>query len=428
MEEAIEAQPTQRDLVKRFKYLIGLPDEVDADEYAGKAITIMEKCARSLLITRRGYHQSRRDYQFEDYTWKNSLGRAILIFVGLRITIIAIVPADNQLVTVFLGNPFHGKSYSQEVALLTLLLLTVLSILREVAIYIEDAGYIMDLQFLRIIQIYGFDHKLLFLTPKQCKAMKPVLIFHVVNWTRMLRFNKFANGVIMLSFRLVDPLFYSNPVYFITSVFWIIMETIAARMSFTALLNVGGHTIVMVPWYIFRLRSVHEMVVKVNSMDRISESRLKHLTRSLLFYLNCYDKIMKDCRYLFFYCIFFVSFLADTVIFMAIVSSYPSHIIGTFYFAGFFCITAIGSVIYFAGEFVDRPNIIHGLLTKIIHKCQDGYEEKLNMHKVLDRIAIYGTGARIGDVINKIERDLFVFYILENASTVMLLICNIRTA
>ncbi|XP_053212535.1 uncharacterized protein LOC128396039 [Panonychus citri] len=396
--------------IKRFRYLIGLPDEIDFDSYAAKKITLMEESSRSLLITRRGYNHSDPNWEFPEFKWKNSIGRIIFIIVLIRMTILSFYPnsANCLWINIYLGNPFHGETYSSTVAILGLSLLVVCGALREYCIYLDDIGAIKDLEFLRVIQLHGFDCERLLINRKQISSFKRFLVFHVTNWTSMLRFNKLANGLIMLSFRLYDPLFYSNPVYAIISIIWIIMETIASRLSFTSLLNVGGHTIAMVPWYLARLRSCYDLIAHSAGDKIVSEKSLQFVNYRLLHFLNCFDKIMDDCKYLFFICIFLISLLADLVIFLAITSKFPPQIVGTFYFAGFFCITAIGLVIYNGGEFVDRSDEIYSLLVKVHNKSVASIGTKLNTHKILDRIGIYGTGAKIGDVINRVTRDMFV--------------------
>ncbi|XP_053212558.1 uncharacterized protein LOC128396062 [Panonychus citri] len=416
--------------IKRFRYLIGLPDEIDFDSYAAKKITLMEESARSLLITRRGYNHSDPNWEFPEFKWKNSIGRIIFIIVLIRMTILSFYPNSTNClwINIYLGNPFHGETYSSTVAILGLSLLVVCGALREYCIYLDDIGAIKDLEFLRVIQLHGFDCERLLINRKQISSFKRFLVFHVTNWTSMLRFNKLANGLIMLSFRLYDPLFYSNPVYAIISIIWIIMETIASRLSFTSLLNVGGTGIALVPWYLARLRSCYDLALKVSLQNSVNESSLKRVNYRVIRFLNGLDKIMDDSKYLLFVAIFLTSFLADSVIFLAIVSKFPKQIIGTFYFAGFFCITAIGFIIYFTGGFVQLADEIYILLVKIVNKCPLAIEEKLNTHKILDRIGIFGTGTKIGDIIDRVTRDLFVYYILENASTVMLLICNINAS
>ncbi|XP_015781357.1 uncharacterized protein LOC107359386 [Tetranychus urticae] len=84
-----------------------------------------------------------------------------------------------------------------------------------------------------------------------------------------------------------------------------------------------------------------------------------------------------------------------------------------------------GSVVYVAGAFLDQPFVVHGLYVSIIAKASVKLDQKLKALEILDRILGPYCGAKIGDLFTA-EKLLAVYYVLENASTIMLLICNLQ--
>ncbi|XP_025016248.1 uncharacterized protein LOC107360798 [Tetranychus urticae] len=105
-------------------------------------------------------------------------------------------------------------------------------------------------------------------------------------------------------------------------------------------------------------------------------------------------------------------------------STFISNLFGL---CGLITLFIVGSVAYAAGAYLDQLYVIHGLYVSIMAKAKVKLDQKLKTLEILDRILGPYCGAKIGDAFTA-ERLLAVYYVLENASTILLLICNLQRA
>uniref|UniRef100_T1KW38 Gustatory receptor n=1 Tax=Tetranychus urticae TaxID=32264 RepID=T1KW38_TETUR len=417
----------------QFKSLInkifGLLDDENVDDYTETANRLqdLENIALWLYITRRGHDQDKREIVQSGYHLMNNLIRISAIILCTRLFILCYETSDEM--QIYLANPFYKLQGAQAIAFMISSLVFTLSLLREYIMYLEDIGSSILLTYLRDIRQYGFDCKRLGLTEKQRKKFRVAFHLILVNWYRIIQFNIYIIPAFIAIVHLVNPAFgLDNPTLIITSFFWFLSESFCFIYVACGTFDIGAHITVLVPLFIFKIESIIELNERyLFSPKSIEPHLLRQLNIDTIRLLNLLDVMSRDLRYLFVFVIVGISFLADTFIFLGPILHIGSTILQNFFSTlGFFILFAIGLISYAAGNLHGRLIIIHKRYTSLLAKEKVDFGTHSKAMEVLDRIMGPFTGVKIGDFCT-IDRYLFVVYIMENASMIMLLVCNAQS-
>uniref|UniRef100_T1KSC3 Gustatory receptor n=1 Tax=Tetranychus urticae TaxID=32264 RepID=T1KSC3_TETUR len=411
--------------IKRLKSVVGLPDDADAAQHVNQLIDTMETTARGLLVTKRGYEQYMRDFCYEGYAWKNNLVRCVIVVTIIRLAVL-LVYYDNELVSLVLADPIGEKSVGFILIAFAELILCTLSLLREYALYLEESGAIMQLQILKTIQRNGFNPNLLYLSPTENLKFQRIFIFIATNWTNFIRLSKLIAPIVLITLKMQHPKVFQDKLFAQMTILWTVSEIIVARFVVTGLLNTGGHLIILFPWYVGRISTLIGMCKDLLQSPRIRTKELIEFNRMAIHFLNDFTTNVTSLKLIFFYLFVIISFCADSIIFLAIAAPLPDEMKYLLMSIGLIGLTIIGIVSYSAGGIVDMFNQIHGLLIQIMPRSNSRLESKLKVDEIICRLQWPDTAPKIGDFCI-VVRELFVYYILENASTIMLLKCNVRT-
>ncbi|XP_025016139.1 uncharacterized protein LOC112538614 [Tetranychus urticae] len=410
-------------LIKRS---FGFLSDNDSDEEIIKSLQVLENIGLGLIISRRGYSQDETSYVQPHFHFNNNLIRFVSILNFIRFYLILIYKQNDNL-SILLGNPFFHENSSDMMIYYVIGGGITLFILREYVLYLEEHGAYTILCPFRDIKVSGFDKNMLKLTTKQCKSFHSTFHILITIWIRWIYCTFICIPFVLISLRLQNQaIVNSGPAMYISSFCWIILESCAFVFIFGGLLTIGAHMCVSVPLYLFRLKSLIELLKRVKSKQFIDDSYIKGMNTDVISYMNEFDEIIAKNRYIYFFLFIIISFGADTAIFLGLFTKRHSNWVSNMLVIwGLIILFITGSVVYAGGAFLDQLYVIDGLYVSIIAKAQQKLDQKLKTLEILDRILSPYSGAKIGDAFRG-EKLLAVYYVLENASTIMLLICNLQ--
>uniref|UniRef100_T1K2M4 Gustatory receptor n=1 Tax=Tetranychus urticae TaxID=32264 RepID=T1K2M4_TETUR len=408
------------------KKSFGLLSDDDSDEETVKSIQVLENIALGLIMSHRGHRQDETSYVQPHYHFNNNLIRFVSILNFLRFYLILIYKQNDNL-NILLGNPFFHENISDIMVYFVIGIGITLCILREYVLYLEETGAQALLCNLRDIKVSGFDKNMLKLTTKQCKLFRSTFHLLITIWIRWIYGVCICTPIVLLNFRIQNQeIVNGGPAMYISHFCWIVLESCTFIFIFVGLMDLGAHITVSVPLYLFRLKSLIEMLKRVKSKQFIDSSFIKGMNTDVISYMNEFDEIIAKNRYLFFFIFVIISFGADTAIFLGLFSKgHSKWISNSLVICGLLELFICGSVVYVGGAFLDHLYVIHGLYVSIIAKAEVKLDQKLKTLEILDRILSPYSGAKVGDAFRG-EKLLAVYYVLENASTIMLLICNLQ--
>ncbi|XP_025017810.1 uncharacterized protein LOC112539474 [Tetranychus urticae] len=409
--------------------IFGLLDDENVDDYTETANRLqdLENIALWLYITRRGHDQDKPEIVQSGYHLMNNLIRLSEIIACTRLFTLCWETSDE--IQIYLANPFYKVQGGQAMTFIISFLLFILSLLREYILHLEDIGSSILLTYLREIRQYGFDCKRLGLTEKQRKKFRVAFHIILVNWYRLIQFNIYIVPAFIAAVHLVNPaLSLDNPTFVFASFFWFLSESFCFIYVACGTFDIGAHIAVLVPLFIFKIESIIELLERyLYNPKAIEPYLIRQLNIETIRLLNVLDVMSRDLRYLFAFLIVGISFLADTFIFLGPILHIGSALHQSFFsFLGFFTLSAIGLITYAGGNIHGRLIIVHKIYTRLLTKEKVDFGTHSKAMEILDRIMGPFTGAKIGDFCT-IDRYLFVFYIMENASMVMLLVCNAQS-
>uniref|UniRef100_T1K2M0 Gustatory receptor n=1 Tax=Tetranychus urticae TaxID=32264 RepID=T1K2M0_TETUR len=410
-------------LIRKY---FGLLSDDDSDKETIESIQVLENIGLGLIMTRRGHRQDETSYVQPHFHFKNNLIRFVSILNFIRFGLILIYKQNDDL-NILLANPFFHENNSNIMIYYAIGGGITLFILREYSLYLEETEAYALLCHLRDIKVSGFDKNMLRLTTKQCKSFRFTLHLLITIWIRYIYCVFICTPFGLIILRLQNQaIVNSGPAMYISSFCWILLESCTFVFIFGGLMDLGAHITVSVPLSLFRLKSLIELLQRVKSKQFIDDSFIKGMNSDVISYMNEFDEIIAKNRYLFFFIFVLVSFGADNAIFLGLFTkTHSKWISNTLVIWGLITLFITGSVVYAGGAFLDQLYVVHGLYVSIIVKAGVKQDQKLKALEILDRILSPYCGAKIGDAFRG-EKLLAVYYVLENASTIMLLICNLQ--
>uniref|UniRef100_T1K2M6 Gustatory receptor n=1 Tax=Tetranychus urticae TaxID=32264 RepID=T1K2M6_TETUR len=410
-------------LIKKF---FGLLSDDDSDEETVKSIQVLENIALGLMMTRRGHRQDETSYVQPHFHFKNNLIRFVSILNFIRFYLILIYNQNDNL-SILLGNPFFHENSSDIMICYVIGGGITLFVFREYVLYVEDTRAYPVLCTLRDIKVSGFDSNMLKLTTKQCKWFRSTFHLLITIWIRWIYCVFICTPFALIILRIQNQaIVNSGPAMYISHFCWIVLESCTFIFIFGSFLNLAAHVTVSIPLYLCRLKSLIELLKRVRSKQFIDDSIIKGMNTDVISYMNEFDKNIVTIRYLFFFVFILVSFGADTAIFLGLsTKGHSKWVSNMLVIRGLLVLFIVGSIVYVGSATLDQLYVIHGLYVSIIAKASVKLEQKLKTLEILDRILSPYCGAKVGDAFRG-EKLLAVYYVLENASTIMLLICNLQ--
>ena len=342
-------------VIRFLKKVFGLLENDQDEQETLKQIEVLEKISFRLIITRRGHQQDRIGYVHPYFHLHNNLIRFVVIVQIIRL-ITLIKYTDNGDIQVYLGSPLYNLPDRNILLGLAFFLAITLFILREYIFYMEDHGAFNEFLTLRDIRINGFDRRRLRLTDCQCKLFRSLFHFLINFWNRFTISCCVFIPLFLTLIRILNVEFRNgSSSLFICSIFWTILEVHTFLFIASGLLYLESHITILIPLYLCQLNSVIELCDKYKRKPKIDDYLIKELDFNFILFMNKFEQLMIEVRYLLFFIFFIVSFIADTLVFIgAIVKLSAIFISNACALVGVFALVIIGGATYATGVYVSK--------------------------------------------------------------------------
>uniref|UniRef100_T1L5A5 Gustatory receptor n=1 Tax=Tetranychus urticae TaxID=32264 RepID=T1L5A5_TETUR len=407
--------------------VIGLP--IGSSDYPTRKVLLHfnKICNFFLTSLRNGHEQDENHQQRLRVRMQNIFLRSTIIFTIVRITLGMSV--ENYYFDLFLANPFSGNKSMKVFLFLFLMDLAFicLFLLREYCLHLEGIGRFQIFKVFHRIQRQGFNHTQLGLSYKQCKLFHKILHFMMVNSIRII-----SNTIILLllstiGLKVLNFASFSTAAHFVFLLVHLPIECVSiftVSVNFTSLVtNFGSYVALESRRFNTLIELIDENIVTISS----DSAAFRKMNRRVVYVFNHFDRLDSDFKYLLQYFFIMVSVAADFSFFVAIILDFDSDIV-TQTVAFNSIIIQITNIIayYLFAHFYQKTIDMHKrYVSMLLNAGSASLVDKLKALEILDRTGSPYVGLSIGDFC-RLKRSTCIFYILENASFLMLLTCNIR--
>uniref|UniRef100_T1JTP5 Gustatory receptor n=1 Tax=Tetranychus urticae TaxID=32264 RepID=T1JTP5_TETUR len=392
-----------------------------------KAIHLYDKMF-SLLASRRGGLQQTLDQpikiKFHILNWL--LRILVLVLMTRLIVLIAVEKYDCDL---YLANPFSGSKGAKKNAMLLFILLESVYIygLREYTLLLEETGRMRIIRILFMLEKRGFNPGMLKMNnhrskqfQKYCYSILINILINTITLTIVMLF-------IIIYLRTFHLTVHSTLMHSMFHIIYMFTEFITFFVLIISAMCSAAYLMVMMSFYIGRFNTITDTMHQLNTNNSVSCTILSELNYRLIDLLNDFGQWNDDTKFLFQYCVLFTSAYADFDFFIGLLYGLEpdgSTMAVTIIAISSHLLLFICS--YFASQFYHKSIEIHRcyciLMSKTkLHKGQIG----LKSMEILDRLDSKSIGVHMGNF-GIFQRSLSLTLLLENASFIMLLSCNVR--
>uniref|UniRef100_T1KSC9 Gustatory receptor n=1 Tax=Tetranychus urticae TaxID=32264 RepID=T1KSC9_TETUR len=390
-------------------------------------VETLEYFLNHLFIVRSSYKQS----QHERSTLMNYFElnhRLIQLSVSLNLVRFAALLIFNiDTISILLGDPFFKFPGRKVVYILVIILALTMGLFREYVLHLESKGCLQFLSTFALIKKIGFDKRSLKMTDIQLQKFRHV--FYTVGRYFSISMKMCLPLIValMIGLRLNNEIYSTNLSIWLTSIFWILTEVHALYFAICGVVVIACHIIMVFPIYYYQMMSLVELLEQFSlKEDLVTAEVVRGLSANTIRFMNEFDQLNDQLKHLISYVFVVFSFTADYFIFSATIMQRNSALLSTVFFAfGAGVLSIIGFETFILGGFITKLNVIHALFLRLMRKSKIMFTKKSKPFEVLSRITGPYNGFKIGDMIT-VNKTIFVYYLVENASIIMLLSVNIR--
>ncbi|XP_025018605.1 uncharacterized protein LOC112539970 [Tetranychus urticae] len=311
--------------------------------------------------------------------------------------------------------------------------MVVMFIAREMFLFLEANGYLTILKVLNTLKSSNnqhFDHQM---TPLKMSTFLRVLNFECLTICASM-FLSIPFILILLNCPLiVNLLSFSIPSLLIYALLWSISLCFSSIFLLNAIFAQGACIIICGTYYFFKLKSLCETIDSIIThhyqqvKPRIDQLQVKSFLVDVTLYLNEIDLHIKTLRYVILYFFLLITLNNNFYIFVGLIAKTKNEIVNNLISAyGVLVVLLISLLCYIASDFVEMINYVACKLNHVIVNFNGlSIATKLKTIEFLDRSKSSYIGIKAGDflILNKIN---FILFLLENASTLLLLTVNLR--
>uniref|UniRef100_T1L5A4 Gustatory receptor n=1 Tax=Tetranychus urticae TaxID=32264 RepID=T1L5A4_TETUR len=409
--------------VKNFLFrTIGLPDE--SDIITCKALIQFNRLSKIFIPSARIEHEGNKDELRRKIRLENLFLRTCIIFTIFRINVSLFV--DNYYIDLFLANPFSGNKSTKGFFFLIQvdLVFICLFVLREYCLHLEETGRFKVFRVFHHISKNGLSRVSLGLSYRQCKKFHKTIHNMMFHSIRIILITTILMTISVMALKVHN--FSSTFIHLIFILVYTPIECVSAIPMFVNVMCYTMYCGSYLALNLSRFNTLQEIIKKNSLTISYNCTALRLMNNRVVYFLNHFDRIDSYWKYLF-QCYFIVVLPADFGLFFAIILDFDSDILSL--------ITALNSIIvhiaviasyYWFSHFYHETIDMHKRYVSIIlHSGSASLVDKLKALEILDRTGSPHIGVSIGDFC-RLKRSTCIFYLLENASFLMLLTCNIR--
>uniref|UniRef100_T1KPD7 Gustatory receptor n=1 Tax=Tetranychus urticae TaxID=32264 RepID=T1KPD7_TETUR len=402
----------------------------DDSKLVGKVIDKFNSILLETCVLKKGYHQDRENSYSGLPNFGSSLfSLRLLSSIAILRFIIIISTNETSYIHVILGNEFYSASVSYIFHAILLAFYMLGLICREYCLIMEARGDLSFLSQILIIKDHGFDESMLNLSSYQAYIFKKRTQFCLLFWLYFIYPICHSFVPMLIAVHLFNPSFWSNPVYLVSSTIWCTIEVITfihLNKSISAVVC----TILIFIWLcVGRMKTIIERLILISTCDQVDQSGILVASTNRFFiqFLNDFRSLVFSVKYYCFYNFIIIAAASDFAIFFGYIikihSPLTSNLLG---YSGFLAIAVGSLIIYACSAFWFQFNLFCGIYSALLARSKIKLDtiQRLKILHILEMCSY--NGIKIGDFCI-IKRTLLVYFLLENAAAIMLLVVNLRS-
>uniref|UniRef100_T1KJG3 Gustatory receptor n=1 Tax=Tetranychus urticae TaxID=32264 RepID=T1KJG3_TETUR len=413
--------------IKTVLFIVGLPNEDDHGEETIAAFNQWCRLSRLFGSTINGYkrYSSATPNRISSFNRKNFLIRFCNIISMIRLLVLLLY--ENETVSIFAGDPLFRSKHRVLAMSIVFIALVIGFFSREIFLSLEaKSNTEIYFCFECFLQSNDFNHLNLQMTPSRAITHRYIVHFFSIFWTRFMCFVIPFLTILLNTTIIVNPFFYQIPSYAIFSIFWTIPFTFAFVYNIVGFASISGYVIMSGLYYLNRLKSICSIAVHTTNKSReIEDEFVTSLILRFIGHSNDVEHFLNVLSFLILYYILAISFLADLLIFAGFARVHSDIIANMCSFLGVFIMGLLAMACYTEGSFLTKLHLLYEKL-HLISESRLKMKTKMKILEVMDRIIGPYNGVKAGDLAT-ISKYFFVIFLLENASTLMLITVNTRS-
>uniref|UniRef100_T1KPD4 Odorant receptor n=1 Tax=Tetranychus urticae TaxID=32264 RepID=T1KPD4_TETUR len=401
----------------------------DDSKLVGKVIDKFNSILLETCVLKKGYHQDREN----SYSGLPNFGswlftlRLLSSVVILRF-LIMISMNETSYIHVILGNQFYlaSTSYIFHAILLAFCMLGLIS--REYCLIMEARGDLHFLSQILIIKDHGFDESRLNLSSYQAYIFKKRTQFCLLFWLYFIYPLCYFFVPMIIFVHLSNPNIWSNPVYLVSSTMWCATEIFTVIHLNTSLSAVVCTILILIWLCVGRMKTVMERLTLM-TCDQVDQIGMQLAQTNCFFihFLNDFRSLVFNVKYYVLYNFLIIAAASDFAIFFGFIIKIHSPLTSNLLaFTGFLAIAVGSLIIYACSAFWCQFNLFCGIYSAFLARSK----AKLNTNQGLKILHILEmcsyNGIKMGDLCI-MQSTLLVYFLLENAAAIMLLVVNLRS-
>uniref|UniRef100_T1KWT1 Odorant receptor n=1 Tax=Tetranychus urticae TaxID=32264 RepID=T1KWT1_TETUR len=425
------AKPGIVHLIGYFKRLFNnprtIPDTNAFDQSVSELIRQTERMTIIFQAVRNGLNQSNTvaisSFGYRKLNWLDWMV-GIISFMNWSRGLILIFTSSERI-AIFLGHPLFRAKDRQALTIWAVITLSVMFIFREWILSLEAKGKLEILSVWKVC-CNGFNRTQLKMGNLHINRFRLTIILVTIVAYCVMPVVPLFTLVGFFTPVLTNPWMYEIP----ELAFSCFLGSFSCALITTFLLNsILGFTwyfICTLVFHLYRLMDLLDRAGRLKKSTRgMNERNIKLLCLLIIRRLNSFELTTRKLRYVFLYYFFVFASSGDVYIFLGlVVRIYNDVLANILALIGTIILPAIGIFGYIFGNFLSELDELTVRLHHLTSKNRLSLKTLNKVSEIMDRVAGPYNGIKLGDFLT-IEKSFFIFFILENISTLMLFTCNI---
>ncbi|XP_053208075.1 uncharacterized protein LOC128392116 [Panonychus citri] len=354
----------------------------------------------------------------------NNLFRLVSVLLIVRLaSVLLFGAADNQVI---LSDPIIDIADHDSILFTQLILLITMILAREYILNCEIKGNYKAVYKYLVIDADSYSPGYFKMSIKKFGRFK--IYFHILIYN-CLRANVFIaillpTLVVIIKVRYYQ-LFTTIPLI-VSSCLWSIAEWGVYSISFCGLCVRGIHLILSRFILRFQMDSLIETIGSYLALNKNSYS-MKKVNQMTWKWQNEIDLLGIETKYISLVFFVYCSFSADLLIFLGLIINIISEAVAfVLALAGILLLIMLTLGLYLAADLHTMGIKLYVDLASLLARSRIRIDEKLKMMEMMNRIDHPSNGVAVGDFFI-IRKETCPYFLMENASMIMLLTCNLAS-
>lgn len=335
-------------------------------------IETLEKFLLFLFAVRSGYSQVNhgRSNKLKYFELHNKIIRIFLILQAIRFILLLIF--DSDFLSIILADPFIHLSRRKVIFILVIYAIVALGLFREYVLYLEGRNCFSFLSTFSQVRKLGFDKRSFKMTNAKLQRFRVIFLMISNFFIGLMYLCYFFVPILLILVRFNNKIYSEILSINIASLLWIPLETHSIYFAVCGVFIIATHIILILPYYYFQMMSLVELLEQfILKKESVSLDIFRGLSSNTIRFLNGFDDLNRELKYLISYVFVIFSFMGDTFLFSGVILTQASTMLAIIFAAfGMVVLSVIGIETFIVGGFVSQLLVINQLYLKLMRRSK----------------------------------------------------------